>query len=155
MSTYNMILYRNESTVVTEYVSESKRSDAFQSEAVLEQELIHMLTAQGYEYHTIHNENGLIANLRRQLELLNSHTFTESAWKRFCRKPLPMPMRALWKKPELYRLTMQRYCAEMTERQKISNLLTKRIYITTACRSSTNMKKAKAATIHGMMSLFW
>lgn len=87
MSTYNIIIESNKSTVVTEYVPESKSSDAFQSEAVLEQELIHMLTAQGYEYHTIHNENGLIANLRRQFELLNSHPFIESAWKRFFGNP--------------------------------------------------------------------
>lgn len=83
MSTYNIIAASNESTVVAEYVPESTRSDSFQSEAALEQELIRLLTMQGYEYLTIHQEAGLIANLRRQLERLNDYTFTDSEWKRF------------------------------------------------------------------------
>ena len=83
MSTYNIIAASNESTVVAEYTPESSRSDSFQSEAALEKEFIRLLTAQGYEYLTIHDENSLIANLRRQLELLNDYTFTDSEWKRF------------------------------------------------------------------------
>lgn len=57
MSTYNIIAASNESTVVAEYTPESSRSDSFQSEAALEKEFIRMLTAQGYEYLTIHDEN--------------------------------------------------------------------------------------------------
>ena len=83
MSTYNIIAASNESTVVAEYTPESSRSDSFQSEAALEKEFIRMLTAQGYEYLTIHDENSLIVNLRQQLELLNDYTFTDSEWKRF------------------------------------------------------------------------
>ena len=83
MSTYNIIAASNESTVVAEYTPESARSDSFQSEAALEKEFIRLLTTQGYEYLTIHDENSLIANLRRQLELLNDFTFTDSEWKRF------------------------------------------------------------------------
>ena len=83
MSTYNIIAASNESTVVAEYTPESSRSDSFQSEAALEKEFIRLLTTQGYEYLTIHDENSLIANLRRQLELLNDYTFTDSEWKRF------------------------------------------------------------------------
>ena len=66
MSTYNIIAASNESTVVAEYTPESSRSEAFQSEAALEREFIRLLTEQGYEYLTIHDEKGLIANLRRQ-----------------------------------------------------------------------------------------
>ena len=83
MSYFNIIAQSNESTVVAEYTPESSRSDSFQSEAALEKEFIRLLTTQGYEYLTIHDENSLIANLRRQLELLNDFTFTDSEWKRF------------------------------------------------------------------------
>lgn len=44
---------------------ESLHSDSFQIEATLEKEVIRFLTAQGYKYLTIHDENSLIANLRR------------------------------------------------------------------------------------------
>lgn len=83
MSTYNIIVESNESTVVAEYTPVSARSDSFQSEAALEKEFIRLLCDQGYEYLSIHNEAGLIANLRKQLEILNSYTFTDSEWKLF------------------------------------------------------------------------
>ena len=83
MSQYNLIAATTESTVVAEYTPEARRSDSYQSEAALEQEFIHMLTAQGYEYLTIHDEAALIANLRRQLELLNDYTFSDAEWERF------------------------------------------------------------------------
>lgn len=83
MSIYNIIAASNESTVVAEYTPESSRSDSFQSEAALEKEFIRLLTTQGYEYLTIHDENSLITNLRRQLELLNDYAFTNGEWKRF------------------------------------------------------------------------
>lgn len=50
MSTYNVVAASNESTVVTEYEPQSKRSDAYQSEAALEQAFIRMLEEQGYAY---------------------------------------------------------------------------------------------------------
>ena len=80
MSTYNIVLSTNESTVVTEYEPQTKRSDAYQSEAALEAAFIKMLGEQGYEYVTIHNSDALIANLRRQLELLNNYQFTDKEW---------------------------------------------------------------------------
>ena len=83
MPYFNIIAASNESTVVAEYVPESARSDSFQSEAALEKEFIRLLREQGYEYLSIHDESGLIANLRRQLEALNSYTFTDDEWKRF------------------------------------------------------------------------
>ena len=46
MSTYNVVAASNESTVVTEYEPQSKRSDAYQSEAALEQAFIRMLEEQ-------------------------------------------------------------------------------------------------------------
>ena len=77
MSTYNIVLSTNESTVVAKYEPQTERSDAYQSEAALEAALIKMLGEQGYEYVPIHNEEDLIANLRRQLEALNHYQFTD------------------------------------------------------------------------------
>lgn len=83
LSTYNMVLSTNESTVVTEYQPEKKRSDSYQSEADLEKAFIKMLTEQGYEYIKIHDSESLVNNLRKQLELLNDYQFTDKEWERF------------------------------------------------------------------------
>ena len=82
-SSYNIILSTAESTVVSEYEPQVKRSDADQSEAALEAAFIKMLGEQGYEHITIHNEADLIANLRKQLELLNNFSFTDQEWETF------------------------------------------------------------------------
>ena len=83
MSYFNIIAQSSESTVVTEYKPQSKRSEAYQSEADLEKEFIRLLCELGYEHLTIHKEADLIANLRTQLEKLNSYRFTDGEWKRF------------------------------------------------------------------------
>ncbi len=83
MSSYNIVAESNESTVVAEYAPESSRSDAYQSEAALEAAFIKILGEQGYEYAAIHSAAALIANLRRQLELLNNYRFTDKEWDSF------------------------------------------------------------------------
>lgn len=83
MSYFNIVAQSSESTVVTEYKPQSKRSDGYQSEAALEQEFIRLLCELGYERLTIHKEADLIANLRTQLEKLNNYRFTDGEWKRF------------------------------------------------------------------------
>ena len=83
MSTYNMILSTNESTVVAEYEPQSQRSDSYQSEAALEKAFIKMLCEQGYEYIDVHQESDLVDNLRKQLELLNNYSFTDKEWDSF------------------------------------------------------------------------
>ena len=83
MAYFNIVAQTNENTVVTEYESVTKRSDAYQSEAELEKEFIRLLSEQGYEYLHIHTEAELIANLRQKLEEVNGYTFTDSEWKRF------------------------------------------------------------------------
>ena len=83
MSYFNIVAQSSESTVVTEYKPQAKRSEAYQSEADLEQEFIRLLCELGYEHLTIHKEADLIANLRTQLEKLNSYRFTDGEWKRF------------------------------------------------------------------------
>ncbi len=86
MSTFNMVATMNESTVVSEYIPESKHSDSYQSEADLEKEFICMLMEQGYEYLQIHTEAELIVNLRKKIEQLNSYHFTDTEWERFFHK---------------------------------------------------------------------
>ena len=83
MSYFNIVAQSSESTVVTEYKPQAKRSEAYQSEADLEKEFIRLLCELGYERLTIHKEADLIANLRTQLEKLNNYRFTDGEWKRF------------------------------------------------------------------------
>ena len=82
-TSFNMVAQCPESTVVAEYTPSNIRSDAYQSEADLEKEFIRQLCSQGYEYLSVHNEAALVANLRRQLELLNNYTFSDQEWQRF------------------------------------------------------------------------
>ncbi len=82
-STYNIVASTSQSTVVSKYIPEGKRSDGCQSEAELEREFIKQLSSLGYEYLTIHDESSLITNLRKQLEALNNYTFSNNEWKRF------------------------------------------------------------------------
>ena len=83
MSSYNIVAQTTENTVVTEYEPVKKRSDAYQSEAELERELIRMMEEQGYTYLPIHSEADLITNLRNQLSALNNYTFSDAEWDRF------------------------------------------------------------------------
>lgn len=83
MPYFNIVAQSSESTVVTEYKPQAKRSDAYQSEADLEKEFIRLLCELGYERLTVHKEVDLIANLRTQLEKLNNYHFTDGEWKRF------------------------------------------------------------------------
>ncbi len=83
MSYFNIVAQSSESTVVTEYKPQEKRSDAYQSEAELEKEFIRLLKDLGYEYLTIHKEKDLIDNLRIQLEKLNGYRFSDDEWNHF------------------------------------------------------------------------
>lgn len=83
MSEYNVVMSTTESTVVTEYEPQQTRSDAYQSEAALENAFIKMLTEQGYQYLKIDSPSALIDNLRHQLEKLNNYSFSDREWKQF------------------------------------------------------------------------
>lgn len=91
MSTFNIVARTNESTVVAEYKPIEAKASAYQSEADLEKEFIRLLGEQGYTYLPIHSEAELIANLRKQLELLNDYTFTENEWNHFFKEVLANP----------------------------------------------------------------
>lgn len=86
MSLYNMVASTNENTVVAEYIPEYSPSGSYQSEFQLEQEFIRLLQSQGYEYLRIHDEASLLANLRKQLEVLNNYSFSDAEWKWFFEK---------------------------------------------------------------------
>lgn len=97
----NIVAQTTENTVVTEYQPLKQRSDAYQSEAALEREFIRLLTEQGYEYLTIHQEKDLIANLRVQLEKLNSYLFSDDEWERFFSDILANPNNGIVEKTRL------------------------------------------------------
>ena len=80
---YEPIALSAESTVVAEFVPDPARQAAYQSEADLEKTFIALLQEQAYEYLPLHSEAELVANLRVQLEALNSITFTDGEWQRF------------------------------------------------------------------------
>lgn len=83
MDKYNIVAETPESTVVAEYLSPYKRESTYQTEQQLEQAFIQQLQTQAYEYVSITTEEALIANLRIQLERLNSYTFSDNEWKHF------------------------------------------------------------------------
>ena len=83
MGAFNILAQTNENTVVTEYEPIRQSSDFYQSEAELEEEFIRLLCTQGYTYLTIHSEQGMISNLRTQLEKLNHYEFSDTEWERF------------------------------------------------------------------------
>ena len=80
---YDPIAVSAESTVVAEYVPDPQRETAYQSEADLERELVQLLESQAYGHLPIHSEAQLVANLRAQLEALNSVTFSDAEWEQF------------------------------------------------------------------------
>ena len=88
MNQYNIITETDRSTVVSESTPEERTETDYQSEAELGRELIRLLTTQGYERINVTDEAGLIANLRRQLELLNDYTFTDNEWARFFKESI-------------------------------------------------------------------
>ena len=83
MNYFNIVAETNENTVVTMYEPMPKSFEAYQSEAALEKEFIHMLEEQGYTYLPIHTEADLVSNLRSKLEELNNYHFTDDEWQRF------------------------------------------------------------------------
>ena len=86
MDDYKIIVEQEHSTVAAHYEVEPKPAEGYQSEAALEKSLIKQLQGQGYEYVKVKDEDGLLKNLRRQLELLNDVVLSDIEWARL----LPM-----------------------------------------------------------------
>ena len=81
---YDLLSENDESTVVAEFEQGFFAAEAsYMSEKKLEDQFVAQLGMQEYEFLPVSTEEELIANLRKQLELLNGVSFTDSEWKRF------------------------------------------------------------------------
>lgn len=80
---YEPIVVSAESTVVAEFIPDASAVASYQSEADLEREFIKLLQSQAYEYLPITSEAQLVANLRTQLEALNTIKFSDTEWEKF------------------------------------------------------------------------
>lgn len=78
--TFDVMAFGGQSTVCSTAPKDTKRSSSYQSEAQLEDAFIKQLCTQGYEYLAVNSEDDLIANLRKQLEMLNKVTFSDKEW---------------------------------------------------------------------------
>ena len=83
MDKYSLVAENPESTVVAEYQPLYRKETTYQSEAELEKAFIEQLKTQAYDFFPITSEDELIANLRLQLEALNSYRFTNTEWEQF------------------------------------------------------------------------
>ena len=82
---YSLILEGPTSTVCAQVPEVARAATSYQTEAQLEEELIAQLVDQGYERVSPTSEAELVANLRRQVELLNGFAFADEDWERFFR----------------------------------------------------------------------
>ncbi len=83
---YSLILEGPTSTVCAQVPEVARTATSYQTEAQLEEELIEQLVDQGYERVSPASEAELVANLRRQIELLNGFAFADEDWERFFRE---------------------------------------------------------------------
>lgn len=95
---YNLVAENPHSTVVAEYTPDKKRAKSYQSEAELEKAFIKQLEDQAYHFLHISSNEDLIANLRAQLEKLNSFTFSDSEWEQFFNGEIANPNQSIAEK---------------------------------------------------------
>ena len=95
MAQYNTIAESNNFIVLDDYEKHSvlnEPSVVYQTEASLEHEFIQDLRNQGYEYlPDLNTPEGLLANVRTQLQALNDVEFTDSEWARYVEEYLDKP----------------------------------------------------------------
>jgi len=92
MTDYKTITESNSFIVLDKYSPEWKVAEGYQSEGDLERELIQDLVNQGYEFlPTLNTPQALLANVRVQLQALNSVQFAEGEWVRFVETYLDKP----------------------------------------------------------------
>ncbi|MBW8066334.1 MAG: HsdR family type I site-specific deoxyribonuclease [Ferrovum sp.] len=82
----------NNFIVLDKYIQEWKVAESYQSEGDLEREFIQDLVNQGYEFlPTLNTPEALLANVRVQLQALNSVQFSDGEWLRFAETWLDKP----------------------------------------------------------------
>ncbi|MFT3848488.1 MAG: HsdR family type I site-specific deoxyribonuclease [Propionivibrio sp.] len=92
MNDYKAIAESKNFIVLDQYTREWKVAEHYQSESDLERELIQDLVNQGYESASfIKTPVNLLANVRVQLQALNSVQFTDGEWLRFVESWLDKP----------------------------------------------------------------
>lgn len=92
---YNLVAENTNSTVVSQFVSDRVREQAYQSESQLERDLIAQLEAQAYEVIGITSEQDMVDNIRIQLQLLNKFVFSDAEWKRFFESEIANPNQSI------------------------------------------------------------
>ena len=92
MFQYSTIAESNNFIVLDKYTKLSQVCESYQTESSLEQELISDLVKQGYEYlPELNMPEKMLANVRKQLQILNKVEFSEAEWLRFCEQYLDKP----------------------------------------------------------------
>lgn len=92
MNEYKTVAESKNFIVLDKYTKEWQVCESYQSEADLERELINDLRNQGYEYvPALNTPESMLVNIRKQLQLLNDVSFTNSEWLRFVAQYLDKP----------------------------------------------------------------
>ncbi len=99
MSEYKTIAETKHFIVLDQYTREWKVAESYQSESDLERELIQDLVNQGYEFaKSIKAPADMLANVRVQLQTLNSVQFSDAEWQRFVETYLDKPSEGIVEK---------------------------------------------------------
>ncbi|OCG63168.1 DEAD/DEAH box helicase [Gilliamella sp. wkB18] len=93
MTTYTKPIAETNSYIILDNYNKLEESAAvYQTETDLENEFIHDLARQGYEYlPNLNTHEKLLANIREQLQTLNKMQFTDDEWQRFVLEYLDKP----------------------------------------------------------------
>jgi type I restriction enzyme R subunit len=92
MNDFKPIAESNNFIVLDKYTAEWKLAESYQSEGDLEREFIQDLVNQGYEHlYDLKTPEALLANVRVQLQALNSVQFADGEWRRFVETWLDKP----------------------------------------------------------------
>lgn len=92
MTDYKTIAESNNFIVLDKYTTEWKIAESYQSEGDLEREFIQDLMNQGYEFPAgLKTAAAMLANVRTQLQSLNSVEFSDREWARFVESWLDKP----------------------------------------------------------------
>jgi type I restriction enzyme, R subunit len=93
MTTYTKPIAETNSYIILDNYNKLEETAAvYQTETDLENEFIHDLARQGYEYlPNLNTHEKLLANVREQLQKLNKIQFTDDEWRRFILEYLDKP----------------------------------------------------------------